>query len=51
MHTLRWQAFSRVSAILKRKDIPIIPTHQVYDQCILLTVTYRSETWDLTKHP
>ena len=47
--TLRWQAFGRASAIFKNKDIPIVLKRQVYDQCILPTVTYGSETWNLTK--
>ena len=47
--TLGCQAFGRASAIFKNKDIPIVLKRQVYDQCILPTVTYGPETWNLTK--
>ena len=47
--TLGWQAFGRASAIFKNKDIPIVLKRQVYDQCILPTFTYGSDTWNLTK--
>ena len=47
--TIGWQAFGRASAIFKNKDISIVLKRQVYDQCILPTVTYGSETWNLTK--
>ena len=33
----------------KNKDTPIVLKRQVYDHCILSTVTYGSETWNLTK--
>lgn len=47
--TLGWQAFGRVSAIFRNKDIPIILKRQVYGQCLLPTVSYGSETWNITK--
>ena len=46
---LGWQAFGRASAIFKNKDIPIVIKRQVYDRFILPTVTYGSETWNLTQ--
>ena len=47
--TLGWQAFGRTSAVFKNKEIPLVLKRQVYDQCILPTVNYGSETWNLTK--
>ena len=47
--TLGWQAFGRASTIFKNKDISIVLKRQVYDQCILPTVTYGPENWNLTK--
>ena len=47
--TMGWQAFGRAREIFGDKDIPIIQKRQVYDQCILPTVTYGAETWNLTK--
>jgi len=47
--TLGWQAFGKASAIFKNKEFPLILKRQVYDQCITPTVTYGSETWNLTK--
>ena len=44
-----WQSFGRAIAIFKNKDIPIVLKRQVYDQCILSTVIYGCETWNLTK--
>ena len=49
--TLGWQAFGRASAIFKNKEIPTCLKRQVYNQCIIPTVTYGSETWNLTKIP
>ena len=37
------------SAIFKNKEIPTCLKRQVYNQCIIPTVTYGSETWNLTK--
>ena len=44
---LGWQAFERASPIFKSK----MPMSQkkIYDQCILPTITYGAETWNLTK--
>ncbi|XP_037779404.1 uncharacterized protein LOC119575943 [Penaeus monodon] len=47
--TLGWQAFGKASAIFKNKEFPLVLKRQVYDQCITPTVTYGSETWNLTK--
>ena len=47
--TLGWQAFGRASSVFKNKKIPIILKRKVYDKCILPTVTYGAETWNLTK--
>ena len=47
--TLGWHAFGRASAIFKNKEIPTCLKRQVYNQCIIPTVTYGSETWNLTK--
>ncbi|XP_042865863.1 uncharacterized protein LOC122249230 [Penaeus japonicus] len=47
--TIGWQAFGRASTISKNKDISLILKRQVYNQCILPTVTYGAETWNLTK--
>ena len=47
--TLGWQAFGRASSIFKNDKIAMILKRKVYDQCILPTVTYGAETWNLTK--
>ena len=47
--TMGWQAFGRAYSIFKNKDIPIVNKHQVYNQCILPTVTYGVETWNFMK--
>ena len=44
-----WQAFGRAHSIVTNKDIPIVNKHQVYNQCILPTVTYGVETWNFMK--
>jgi len=44
-----WQAFGRASSIFKNKDIPITHKRKVYNQCILPSVTYGAETWNLTR--
>jgi len=46
--SLSWQAFGRASSIFKSK-MPIQLKKRVYDQCILPTITYGAETWNLTK--
>ncbi|XP_042886054.1 uncharacterized protein LOC122262171 [Penaeus japonicus] len=38
--TIGWQTFGRASTISKNKDISLILKRQVYNQCILPTVTY-----------
>jgi len=47
--TMGWQAFGRASSIFKNKDIPITHKRKVYNQCILPSVTYGVETWNLTR--
>ncbi|XP_037804863.1 uncharacterized protein LOC119599190 [Penaeus monodon] len=47
--TLGWQAFGKASAIFKNKEFPLVLKRQVYDQCITPTITYGSETRNLTK--
>jgi len=47
--TLGWQAFGRASTVFKSEKIAMTLKRKVYDQCILLTVTYNAETWNLTK--
>ena len=47
--TLGWQAFGSANAVFKNEKKPIILKQKVYDQCILPTVTYGAETWNLTK--
>ena len=47
--TLGWQAFGRASSTFKNKKIPLVLKRRVYNQCILPTVTYGAETWNLTK--
>ena len=42
--TLGWQAFGRASVIFKNNEIPTCLKRQVYNQCIIPTVTYGSET-------
>ena len=46
--SLGWQAFGRASTIFKSK-LPLSLKKKAYDQCILPTVTYGAETWNLTK--
>ena len=45
--TLGWQAFGRASAFQEQRN-PNLP-QTFYNQCIIPTVTYGSETWNLTK--
>ena len=47
--TLGWQAFGRASSTFKNQKIPLVLKRRVYNQCILPTVTYGAETWNLTK--
>lgn len=42
-----WQAFGRYSHIMKG-NLPLCLKRKVYDQCILPSMTYASETWTLT---
>ncbi|XP_042858876.1 uncharacterized protein LOC122244992 [Penaeus japonicus] len=49
--TIGWQAFGRASTIFKNKDISLILKRQVYNQCILPTVTYGAETKNNAKSP
>lgn len=45
---LSWAAFGKLSDILKG-DYPQHSKTHLYNQCILPTLTYGSETWQLTK--
>lgn len=47
--TFGLQAVGKASVVLRNKDIPIILKRQVYGQCLLPTVSYGSETWNITK--
>jgi len=46
---LGWQAFGRASSIFK-SNMPIALKRRVYNQCIIPTMTYGAETWNLTQH-
>ena len=46
--SLGWKAFGRASSIFKSK-MPICLKRTVYNQCIIPTITYGCETWNLTK--
>ena len=46
--TLGWKAFGRQSEIMKG-SFPICIKRKVYNQCVLPTVIYGSETWKPTK--
>ena len=46
---LGWRAFGKASWALKDKSIPITLKRKLYNQCILPTVSYGSETWNLTR--
>ena len=43
--TLGWKVFGRQSKIMKR-SLPICLKRNVYNQCVLPTMTYGSETWE-----
>ena len=45
-----WSCFGRHKEILCNKDIPMSLRRKVYNQCVLPTMTYGSETWSLTKY-
>ena len=46
--TLGWKAFGRQSEIMK-SSLPIWLKRKVYNQCVLPTMIYGSETWKPTK--
>ena len=46
---LGWQAFSRAKMIFNSKKMYLINKRKVYNQCILPTVTYGTETWKLSQ--
>ena len=46
--TLGWKAFGRQSKIMK-SSLPICLKRKVYNQCMLPTTIYGSETWKPTK--
>jgi hypothetical protein len=45
-----WSCFGRHKEILCNKNIPMSLRRRVYDQCVLPTMTYGSETWSTTKY-
>lgn len=46
---LGWCIFSRFNYILKDRDILHNLKAKVYDQCVIPTIAYRFETYNLTK--
>ncbi|GFR96573.1 endonuclease-reverse transcriptase [Elysia marginata] len=44
-----WSCFGRNREIFLDKNMPLSLKKQVYDQCILPTMTYGCQTWSLTK--
>ncbi|GFS06131.1 endonuclease-reverse transcriptase [Elysia marginata] len=44
-----WSYFGRNREIFLDKNMPLSLKKQVYDQCILPTMTYGCQTWSLTK--
>ena len=44
-----WAAYNRLSNILESKPIPMILKRKAFNQCIIPTMTYATETWSLTK--
>ena len=45
---LGWQAFGRANSVFKSK-LPTCLKRRVYNQCIIPTISYGAETWNLTK--
>ena len=45
-----WSCFGRHKDILCNRNIPMSLRRKVYNQCVLPTMTYGSETWSLTKY-
>ena len=45
-----WSCFGRNREIFLDKNMPLSLKKQVYDQCILPTMTYGCQTWSLTKN-
>ncbi|XP_069987699.1 uncharacterized protein [Penaeus vannamei] len=45
--TMGWEAFGRAGSIFKDKTLSVVIKIRICDQCILLTVTYGVETWNL----
>ena len=44
-----WMNFGRYKHMLTDKNIPMSLRRRLFNQCILTTMTYGSETWSLTK--
>ena len=44
-----WNSFGKYRDILQNREIPQNLKKKVFDQCILPTMTYGSQTWKLTK--
>nr|XP_027215156.1 uncharacterized protein LOC113808029 [Penaeus vannamei] len=45
--TMGWEAFGRAGSIFKDKTLSVVIKIRICDQCILQTVTYGVETWNL----
>ena len=46
---LGWMAFGKLGHIL-RSELPMCLKRKVFNQCIIPTMTYASETWTVTRH-
>ncbi|XP_072016915.1 uncharacterized protein [Amphiura filiformis] len=44
-----WRCFGMHKELLTDKNIPLSLRRRVYDQCVLITMTYGAETWSTTK--
>ncbi|CAH2228654.1 jg23650 [Pararge aegeria aegeria] len=44
-----WACYWSLKQIVKSKDIPMLTKSKVYNMCILPILTYRCQTWGLTK--
>ena len=46
---LGWTMFGKLDSIMWNKSIPLRLKMKVHNECTLLVITYRSETWSLSK--
>ena len=44
-----WRQYGRLNKIFKNEDLPLNLKKKAFDQCVLPTLTYGSETWNTTK--